>query len=166
MSKKSRTKGHDAERLYARRFREVGYLEARRQLEYHVKDCNGVDLQNTGDFAVQIKRYKNHVSLNKINEIKLENKHRVLISHADRKPPLVGMDLASAIILLENSSIVSEIEIIKFLGNKKHIALNEFYALADDFDNTIVSSNVMGNKTQFGIMSANLFFRLIKVSKE
>ena len=35
--------------------RKYGFKEARRQLEYHEKDANGVDLQGTGQFAVQCK---------------------------------------------------------------------------------------------------------------
>lgn len=35
--------------------RAIGFSEARRQLEYHSADANGVDIQNTSPFKIQCK---------------------------------------------------------------------------------------------------------------
>lgn len=51
----SRKKGHSFERSVAQDLRAAGFPNARRQLEYHEDDANGVDLQHTGDFKVQCK---------------------------------------------------------------------------------------------------------------
>lgn len=53
LSKYARTKGHSFERLVARYFREAGFTEAARQLEYQAG--KGVDLTGTEPFAVQCK---------------------------------------------------------------------------------------------------------------
>jgi Holliday junction resolvase len=69
--KYNRTKGHDFEREIAKDFREIGYPEAKRNLEYNEGDT-GIDLVGTGVFDVQCKRRKSYVSINTIFEIKGE----------------------------------------------------------------------------------------------
>lgn len=54
----SRKKGHGFERKVAQDMRTIGYPDARRQLEYHKDDANGVDLQNTPPFKIQCKAMK------------------------------------------------------------------------------------------------------------
>lgn len=71
MGKLSRTKGHSFERSVAHQFTEIGFPEARRQLEYHVKDALGVDLQCTEPFAVQCKRGRQYAPITAIEEIQL-----------------------------------------------------------------------------------------------
>lgn len=83
--KHSRTKGHSFERWAANEFRDLGFSGARRQLEYHEDDCNGVDLMDTGPFLVQCKCLKSYAPINKIEEINGEGIH-LLLTKADRKP--------------------------------------------------------------------------------
>mgnify|MGYP003151802487 CR=1 FL=1 len=58
MGKSERTKGHSFERWLAREFRELGYEDARRHLEYQDGEANGYDLAGTGQIKVQAKAYK------------------------------------------------------------------------------------------------------------
>lgn len=67
--KYNRKKGHDFEREIAAEFREMGYEQAKRNLEYNEGET-GIDLVNTGMFDVQCKRRKNYCSVNTIKEIK------------------------------------------------------------------------------------------------
>jgi hypothetical protein len=93
MSKKSRTKGHSFERWVAKKLRGI-FPEARRHLEYHSRDANGVDISNTGDFKIQCKRGKRYSSLTAIEEIQLcpiEGGIPVLVTKGDNKQVLVCM---------------------------------------------------------------------------
>jgi hypothetical protein len=59
MSKKSRTKGHSAERKIAQKIRESGLdKDAKRCLEYQQGMGRDIDLPNVRHFALQIKRHK------------------------------------------------------------------------------------------------------------
>ena len=99
--KMSLNKGKNFEREVARMFQKIGYTEARRQLEYHIKDANGVDLQGTGNWRVQCKRYSEYVSVNKIFEIKDKSGIPLLITKADNKPAMVVLPLESFLVMLE-----------------------------------------------------------------
>lgn len=88
--KRSRTKGHSFERQIAREFKELGFEEARRQLEYNENDCNGVDLQGTGEWRVQCKRLKKYAPITCIKEIKTSGIH-LLITKADNEPTVAVM---------------------------------------------------------------------------
>jgi hypothetical protein len=94
--KRSRNKGHNFERLIANLFRdELGYKDARRHLEYHKDDANGIDIDNTGEFKIQCKRNKDWASISKILEVQLENGDdiEVLITKGDKKPAMIIMPL-------------------------------------------------------------------------
>lgn len=73
MGKLSRTKGHSFERQVALWFQEAGFPDCRRQLEYHVKDAFGVDLQGTGPFMVQCKRGRTYAPITAIEEVNVED---------------------------------------------------------------------------------------------
>lgn len=86
----ARTKGHSFERELAIMLRPI-FPNARRQLEYHEGDCNGVDLMNTGFFKFQSKKCKSYVSVNTIDEIqcdRLIGDIPVLVTAADHKPAM------------------------------------------------------------------------------
>ena len=88
--KSSRVKGHSFERDIAKDFKELGYKDARRLLEY--QEGMGVDLENTGKFRVQCKRYKDYCPISKINEVpKEKNTIPLLITKGDRKETMVVM---------------------------------------------------------------------------
>jgi len=59
-----RKKGHDFERWVAQELRGV-YPDARRHLEYHSRDANGVDIINTGDYLFQLKKLIMAMKFNK-----------------------------------------------------------------------------------------------------
>lgn len=83
--KLSRTKGHGFERLVAKLLRPI-FPNARRQLEYHINDAQGIDLQYTGIYKIQCKRYKKGVNVSKITEVCIQDEFEVpvLVSQADR----------------------------------------------------------------------------------
>jgi len=88
--KTSRTKGHSFERWTAQQFRPY-YSEANRVLEYQIAE--GVDV-SAGPFAIQCKRMKSSVPMNKLFEIQgHESYFRLLVSKVDREPELVTMTL-------------------------------------------------------------------------
>ena len=98
----ARDKGHGFEREIAIRLREV-FPRARRQLEYQIQDCKGVDIAETGHYRIQCKRLKKYVNPSKIEEIQLqmpEVEIPVLITKADRKPALAVLPLDVLIRLL------------------------------------------------------------------
>jgi len=56
--------------------------------------CLGYDLDETGPLKIQCKRTKKYVSINTIEEVKVEpGDMPVLITKADRKPEVVCMYL-------------------------------------------------------------------------
>lgn len=88
-----RTKGHEFERNMAIEFRDrLYYRNARRQLEYQIDDCKGVDLKETGKFRVQCKRGKKYANINAIQEIEAEpDTIPLLITKADWEPVMVAL---------------------------------------------------------------------------
>lgn len=91
--KHARTKGHSFERFIAQclRVAEV-FPEARRQLEYHIDDCKGVDLVNTGIYKLQCKKLKKYAPLSAIKEIECDEllgDVPVLVTQGDRERILV-----------------------------------------------------------------------------
>lgn len=105
MGKAERTKGHSFERLIAIKFRKL-FPRARRHLEYHAGDANGIDIDNVGDFRIQCKRGKRYAPLTAIEEIQLdpiEGGIPVLITQADRKEILVALPLRYFLRLLKDA---------------------------------------------------------------
>ncbi len=103
--KRSRTKGHSFEREMAIALRPV-FPEARRLLENHSDDANGVDLMHTGEYRIQCKRLRNYAPLNKIEEVEFDEllgEIPVLITQGDRKRPLVCLPLEEFIRLLKKA---------------------------------------------------------------
>lgn len=104
MSKLSRRKGHSFEREIASRLRVV-FPEARRLLEYHAEDANGVDLLNTEFYRIQCKRGRKWCSLSKIEEVtydELIGEVPVLVTQGDRKEILVALPFDEFLNLLQN----------------------------------------------------------------
>lgn len=105
MGKTERTKGHSFERLIAKKLRRI-FPRARRHLEYHIGDANGIDLDHTGDFRIQCKRGKRYASLTAIEEVTLdpiEGGVPVLITQADRKQILVCLPFGAFMNLLRDA---------------------------------------------------------------
>lgn len=71
----------------AQEFREIGYTRAGRQLEVQSWHAQGVDLEGTEPYAVQLKKHKSYVSINTIKEIQKEG-IPILITAADRQEPM------------------------------------------------------------------------------
>lgn len=105
--KRSRTKGHQFERYIANVFKEF-FPKARRQLEYHEDDCRGVDIQHTDRLAIQCKRYKGYVPINKIEEIQLKDKINLLITKADKKDTMVVLKLNDFLEILRDNNYIYE----------------------------------------------------------
>ena len=83
MGKSQRTKGHSFERKVAAQLREI-FPDAKRHLEYQDGEAYGVDIANTGPFAIQCKKHRNYVSITKIFEVKDDSKIPVLVTAGDR----------------------------------------------------------------------------------
>lgn len=66
-----RTKGLSFERDIANRLKHI-FPEVRRQLEFQIQDAKGTDLQNTGDFKIQCKKYAGYVPITTINEVQCD----------------------------------------------------------------------------------------------
>jgi len=70
----SRQKGHAWERKIAQEMREIGFSDCITKREARGGDWSttddGIDLINTGPFAIQCKRLKHYVPVNTIEEIK------------------------------------------------------------------------------------------------
>ncbi len=100
----SRRKGHSWERTVAIMLREI-FPGARRQLEYHENDCNGVDIAETEHFKFQCKKTKSYVSVNTIFEIVYDPLFEVpiLVTAADRKEPMAVLPLKDLIHLIKMS---------------------------------------------------------------
>ena len=81
MSASQRKKGQRGENNVCKAYKQLGiFPDARRNLN-DFNEARGIDLAETGNLAHQIKHYKNHVSISKINEIKpTGNQIPVLIS--------------------------------------------------------------------------------------
>jgi len=98
----SRTKGHSYERAIAKAFRDHGFPEAGRHLEYQTDEANGVDLKNTGPYLVQCKRGRAYAPITAIEEISGEGVP-LLVTKADNKPDMVVMPLAEFLRLVRNA---------------------------------------------------------------
>ncbi len=101
-----RAKGHGFEREIAILLRPV-FPDARRHLEYHADDANGVDLINTGYFRFQCKRGRKAAPLSKIREIEcceLSGDVPVLVTQGDRDRVLVALPFEEFLRLLKAST--------------------------------------------------------------
>ncbi len=82
-----RHKGHSFEREIAKELQCI-FPKARRQLEYHQDDAKGFDLQNTGHYLFQCKRYREYAPIEWIEEIQSDFKNNetpILVTQANDK---------------------------------------------------------------------------------
>jgi hypothetical protein len=101
--KNSRNKGHSFERKIAKDMQSIGYKGARRQLEYHTDDANGVDIQQTPPFKIQCKAMKNQPSIHKVmDEVEAEREEiPVVIYKVDRKGTYAAFKIDDALRLMK-----------------------------------------------------------------
>jgi len=102
IGKLSRAKGHSFEREVAILFRAI-YPGARRQLEYHSADANGVDISGTGPYRIQCKRGRKYATLSKIKEVtydEFSGEVPLLVTQGDRERILVALPLEEFLRLL------------------------------------------------------------------
>ena len=99
--KLSRTKGLSFEREVANDLKEI-FPDAKRQLEYQIDECRGVDLANTGSLKIQCKNKKKYVSVNTIEEVD-HGPHEIpiLVTKALRKPVMAVLPWKDLITLLK-----------------------------------------------------------------
>lgn len=101
-ARRSRQKGHQFERDVAIALRCV-FPEARRQLEYHSADANGVDIMETGHYRFQCKKLKDYAPINRIEEVTHDpsiGEIPVLVTAADGKPAMAVLPFTDLIALL------------------------------------------------------------------
>lgn len=104
--KYSRRKGHQFERDIANQLKDI-FPEARRQLEYHSADANGVDIQNTESFFFQCKKYKSYVPCTKINEIRCDRslgEVPILVTAGDNLEPLAVLPFKDLLNLIREAT--------------------------------------------------------------
>lgn len=105
--KKNRAKGLAFERQVAIWLRDI-FPGARRWLENHKDDANGIDLQGTGCLKFQIKKLQKYASVATINEIKCEPELGdvpVLITAGDNLPAMAVLPLTDFLWLLKRGDI-------------------------------------------------------------
>jgi hypothetical protein len=95
----ARRKGYGYERTIANILKDI-FPEAKRHLEFQGQEAKGYDLDNTGEFRIQCKRYKQYAPITKIEEVQ-ETGTPVLITKGDRKKDVVCMYLEDWIKLLK-----------------------------------------------------------------
>lgn len=104
--KHSRTKGHSFERLVAIMLREI-FPNARRQLEYHLDDCLGVDIVNTGVFKFQCKKMRKYAPISCIKEIQCDSELGdvpVLVTAGDREEAMAILPFKDLLWLLKKKN--------------------------------------------------------------
>lgn len=85
MGKAQRVKGHTFERKVANMFKEIGYPDAKRHLEFQFQEAMGYDIDGTFPYYIQCKKHKAYVPINTIEEVKPQKDGvPVLISEPDR----------------------------------------------------------------------------------
>lgn len=102
----SRTKGHSFERQIAVALRVV-YPGARRWLENHKDDANGVDLVDTGHYRFQLKRGRKPAPLSKLKEVQCDEalgEVPVLVTQGDFERVLVALPFEEFLRLLKVAS--------------------------------------------------------------
>ncbi len=72
------------------------FPQARRLLENHADDANGVDLLHTGNYRFQLKRLHKYASFSAIKEIQCDEflgEVPILVTQGDRERILVAMPI-------------------------------------------------------------------------
>lgn len=77
------------------------FPESQRMLEYQASKVIGVDLENTGEFAIQCKRNASYCPVSKITEIRDTSRTPVLITKGNNVPPMAVLPFKDLIGLLE-----------------------------------------------------------------
>lgn len=101
----SRRKGHQFERDVAIWLRGV-FPNARRQLEYHSRDARGVDLQETGPYRIQCKKFRQYAPIMCIREIDCDRdlgEIPVLVTAGDGLEPMAVLPLDELLRLIQAS---------------------------------------------------------------
>ncbi len=91
-----RTKGHSFERWVASTLSKI-FPDAKRHLEYHARDADGRDVENTGNYLIQCKRGRRYAALSAIKEIQIcpiEGGIPVLVTKGDFEEPLACIPYA------------------------------------------------------------------------
>ena len=107
MSKSQRDKGHNFERWCAQQLRRV-FPDAKRNVTETQTGGQGVDIINTGAFAVQCKRYKNYAPISKIEEVNAPSYWPMLITKGDRNRTMVVLPLDALIEILADVGVAYE----------------------------------------------------------
>ena len=107
MSKSQRTKGHNFERWCANKLRTV-FPNAMRNVTESQTGGQGVDLINTGAFAIQCKRYAKYAPIAKIQEVNAPGYWPMLITKGDRSRAMAVLPLDALIAILEDVGVAYE----------------------------------------------------------
>ncbi len=105
-----RSKGHGFEREIAKEL-QVIFPNARRQLEYHADDAKGIDLQNTGPYLFQCKRYREYAPIDWIEEIQSDFKNGevpILVTQANDKRAMAVLPFDDLLQMLIELEVISD----------------------------------------------------------
>ncbi len=100
----SRNKGLAFERWVANQFKAEGiFPDAKRHLENQAQEAKGYDLDNTGIYRIQCKRYKKYAPLTAIEEVQLqaEGEVQVLVTKPDNKEAMACLPFTEFLRLLK-----------------------------------------------------------------
>lgn len=102
----SRNKGKAFENQIAQALRPI-FPNARRLLENHADDANGVDLLHTGPYRIQCKAYRQYAPLAKIEEVQCDEmmgEVPILITKGNNKRILVAMPIEEFLRLIKKNA--------------------------------------------------------------
>ncbi len=102
MGKAQRVKGHTFERKIANIFKELGFPDAKRHLEFQFQEAKGYDLDGTEPYYIQCKKHKVYVPISTIEEVKApKDGIPVLITEPDRGDAVAVLYLSDFLNLLK-----------------------------------------------------------------
>lgn len=99
MSRSQREKGKRGERMAVEELRRV-FPDAKRKVVNHAGTENGVDLESTGEFRVQVKNRKTYAPVTALFEVQDKTGIPLLLTKAERREWLAVMRLDDLLNLL------------------------------------------------------------------
>ena len=111
----SRNKGKNYENHIAKLFREAGWPDAKRHLEFQSDEAeHGRDLDNTEPFAVQVKCWKKAPPITAILQVKAEGEYRIPVAILKRTQSKGVKSLEVAVMCLDD--FMRLMEMVAFMG--------------------------------------------------
>jgi hypothetical protein len=102
--KQARNKGIEFERFLVRKFRQAGFLQAKRHMESQEAEAQGFDIDNLGPLRVQAKRHKEYAPISTLFDVvKAPESVPVLITKPDEGPAVACLLLSDFLRILASA---------------------------------------------------------------